>query len=461
MRLSIKICLCAIPLLFIKGQENIAQQSSTGQNVLLIVCDDLNHWVGHLGRNAQVKTPHIDELASRGLTFENAYCNAPQCAPSRTSMFSGLYPFTTGVYANSASYVNSNLKSSMMLGAHMKNNGYFVSGAGKTHTIFYSDSSGIDEYEQKGMVERCEVLDNGKTAGQTWFILDGDDACAEDEKTVRWITERLGRTYDKPFFIMAGLYKPHLKWSIPKKYFDMYPLESVELPPIKKDDLDDLDAEAAYKISGKGVITKDEPELKMKQMVRAYMAAVSYCDAQVGRIMEALDNGPNARNTIVILTSDHGYHLGEKHIAAKRVLWEEANRIPYIWVVPGVTQPSTRSTRTVDLITMYPTICDISGVPKPSHLEGKSIIDLLSKPAAEWNETNITTYRPNNHGIRTEKWRFIQYENGSQELYNELTDEYEWNNLAKDPSYRSVIEDFEKLIPMNQKPYIRRQKVKK
>ena len=435
----------------------IAKNKSTQKNnVLIIVCDDLNHWVGHLGRNDQIKTPHIDELASRGLTFENAYCNAPQCLPSRTSMFTGLLPTSTGVYANSASYVNANLTADMFLGGYMHKQDLYVSSAGKTHTMFYSDTAGIDAIGDRGFMKRCPELEKGVTASQNWSILDGDDLCGEDEKNVLFITEELGKSFDKPFLIMAGIYKPHLKWKIPKKYYDMYPLDEVKLPPIKEDDLDDLDTNAAYKISGRHVSTKNESDLKMRQMVRAYMAAVSYCDAQVGRIMSALDNGPNAKNTAVVLFGDHGYHLGEKHMAAKRLLWEEANRTPYIWVVPGTTKPNTRSTRVVDLLSLYPTVCDIAGVTIPDHAEGKSIKELLANPDMEWNIPSMTTYRPNNNAIRTEEWRFIQYENGSQELYDKTTDEYEWYNLANKPEYKHIIDSLKQYIPAEQKPYIRR-----
>ena len=424
------------------------------QNVLMIIIDDLNHWVSHLGRNADIKTPNIDKLASRGVSFANAYTAAPQCLPSRIAVFTGKRPFNTGVYANGSSLTN-RVRRKDFLANYLREQGYSVAAAGKVHEGIDGEYAQIDEYQQRGAIKKAVKLDSGRTAAQSWSILDGNDEVAEDEKTVRYVEKKLKQQFSKPFFLIAGLYKPHLSWHIPKKYYDLYPLSSIKLPVSKADDLDDLDKQAAYSlISGPEVITDKASEVDLKKMVRAYMAAVSYADAQVGRIIKALDDSTYADNTLVVLWSDHGYHLGEKQLAAKRVLWEEATRAPMIWSVPGVTPKGKISTNTVDFMTIFPTLCDLLEVPTPEHVEGKSIRTLLAQPEKNTQHYAMSTYLQGNHSIRTRKWRYIHYKNGSEELYNEEIDPYEWYNLASKPENAALIKKFRALLPQKEKPLL-------
>ena len=424
-------------------------------NILMIICDDLNHWVGHFGRNNQIKTPHIDALARQGISFTNAYCASPQCNPSRASFFSGKRPFSSGVYANGTLWQRG-ISPSDLLTSHFDNNGYYVAGAGKIHGSVVKALQKKGRYAKRGPLSKARLIDQGKTAAQTWGILDGDDDSAEDEKTVRWITEQLKAEYDQPFFLMAGLYKPHLKWNIPKKYYDMYPLEEIQLPPVQKGDLDDIDMNAVFKIAGgPKVSTKNESDEDLKKMVRAYMAAVSYCDAQVGRILKALNESKYKHNTIIMLWGDHGYHLGEKFMAAKRLLWEEATRAPYIWVAPGITEKGVVTDRVVDFMTAYPTLCDLAGLPIPGHVSGKSIAHLLADPGSDWHDIALSTYWPGNHTVRTKQWRYIRYDNGSEELYDKKKDEFEWKNLIDDPQYKNVIQRLSDHLPKVEVPMVK------
>lgn len=444
---------CKLLLLFLLVLS--IQAYADRPNVLMIIVDDLNHWVGHLERNPDIKTPHIDALAARGVSFKYAYTASSQCNPSRAATFVGRRPTTTGVYANSNKWEGL-ISQKQLLTTHIHNQGYYVAGAGKVHgSVTSKPYVGIDNYQKRGAEEKGKVLDKGVVAAQSWSILQGGDEVAEDEKTVRFIVDELSKQHKKPFFLLAGLYKPHLKWSVPKKYYDMYPLDKIKLPPVKADDYNDLDRNAVRAIAGDRTETDKIAKDKLKQMVRAYMAAVSYADAQVGRIMKALDNSSHRDNTIVVLWGDHGYHLGEKHIAAKRALWEESTRTPYIWLAPGVTPKGVITNNTVDLMTVFPTLCDLLNIPVPTYVEGESISKILRNPLKEFNTHALTTYRPGNHTIRTPDWRYIRYANGFEELYDKRKDEYEWHNLAALAKYDNIKKKLKALLPKKEKENIK------
>jgi arylsulfatase A-like enzyme len=417
-------------------------------NVLMIIVDDLNAWTGFMGRNPQVKTPQMDALAARGVSFSHAYDAAPQCTPSRAALFSGLRPFETGVYANGIGWENK-LNHDLTLEAQLHKAGYWIGAAGKVHEDVEQT---VDAYQPSGPLVEAKVLDSGRRAPQSWKILDSGDEGAEDESTVRWICDQLGRPHDKPVFLIAGLRKPHVPWNIPKKYYDLYPLADVKLPPIKEDDLDDIDLKAVAGIFRESNFITGIKDDELRPFVRAYLSAVSYADAQVGRILAALEAGPYKDNTLVILWGDNGFHLGEKHAMAKRLLWEEANRVPLIFAGQGIKLQDISSPRVVDFMTMYPTICDLLGLPVPEHVKGKSLRPLLENPAGAWKDFAMSSYLPGNHTIRTDRWRYIRYANGSEELYDEAADPYEWTNLAKNPNYAAIRADFARQLPTTEKP---------
>jgi arylsulfatase A-like enzyme len=436
------------------------QTGALRPNVLFIAVDDLNHWVGYLGRNPQTRTPNIDRLARQGVWFTRSYCPAPVCNPSRAALMSGLRPGSTGIYDNQHNF-QPVIPPELTLTTQFRKAGYYVCGAGKIyHGSVYRPAEWDDWFKRDRNAPR-RVDRSPETpvyAGNLPITpLDCTDEAMPDYQFVDYAIEQLRRPQDRPLFIACGLTKPHLPWSVPKRYYDQFPLDSIQLPPYKPDDLDDLppiarqwarspanDHEAILKAGGTNT---------WKLAIRAYLATINFCDAMIGRLLDALDQSPARDRTIICFWSDHGWHLGEKQHWRKFALWEEATRAPLIWVVPGLTRPNSRCDRPVDFMHIYPTLMDLCGLPTPQHVQGRSIRPLLVNPQAPWPEPAITTYRLNNHAIRTEAWRYIRYADGTEELYNHDNDPYEWTNLAADPNaYKAVKADLARYLPTDNKP---------
>jgi arylsulfatase A-like enzyme len=234
---------------------------------------------------------------------------------------------------------------------------------------------------------------------------------------------------------------------VPKKYYDLFPLDTIELPPTQKDDLKDVPEGGLAMAKPKGDHATMLASGRWKEAVQAYLAAIAYCDAQVGRLLDAYESSPHKADTVVVFWGDHGWHLGEKEHWRKFALWEEATRMPFVWVGPGVTKPGGVCDRTVDLMSVYPTLCDLCDLPKPSHVEGESLVPLLRDPKAAWDKPAITTFHRNNHAVRTERWRYIRYADGGEELYDHAADQYEWTNLAADPKHGDAKAELAKLLP--------------
>jgi arylsulfatase A-like enzyme len=428
-----------------------AENTPARPNILCIAVDDLNHWVGHLGRNAQVKTPNIDRLAKRGVTFTRAYCAAPVCNPSRTAIMSGMRPSTTGVYHNPIDY-RPYVAPEQTLNSHFRKHGYFVAGAGK---IYHGGSGRLDEwddYMRGGAGEPKGKLEPRGVGGIKFGVLDCDDSEMGDYKIASWIMGQLERKHDKPFFLACGFHKPHMPWNVPKKYYDLYPLDTIKLPPIQTNDLADLPPAGVKMARAMGDHASIVAAGKWKEAIQGYLAAISFLDGQVGRLMDALDKSSHRTNTVVCFWGDHGWHLGEKEHWRKFALWEEATRAPFIWIVPGVTKPGGVCERTVDFMSIYPTVCDLTGLPIPKHIEGASIRKLLAAPSAEWTTPAVTTHGFQNHAVRSEKWRYIRYADGGEELYDHQKDPYEWANLAGQTEFSSVKEQLAKFFPKQNAP---------
>lgn len=437
----------------------LIQAATARPNVLFIAVDDLNHWVGYLGRNAQTITPNIDRLAKRGVWFTRSYCAAPVCNPSRAALMSGLRPGASGVYDNSENFQPA-IPEAITLTTQFRKAGYYVCGAGKIyHSSVYREGEWDDWLKGAKGAGREE---DGSTqaavlAGKLPITpLNCRDEDMPDFKFVDYAIAQLNQKRDQPFFIACGLTKPHLPWSVPKKHYDKFPQEGIQLPPYKGDDLDDLPPIALQMATRSGdheAILKQGGTNTWKEAIRAYLATINFCDTMVGRLLDAYDKSPLRDNTIICFWSDHGWHLGEKHHWRKFALWEESTRAPHIWVVPGVTKPDSRCDRTVDYMSIYPTLMDLCGLPTPAHVQGKSIRALLANPQAPWDQPAITTYRQNNHTVRSEGWRYTRYADGGEELYDEPKDPYEWTNLAKQPG-ASVSKQAElgKFLPADNKP---------
>jgi arylsulfatase A-like enzyme len=421
-------------------------------NVLFIAVDDLNHWVGHLGRNSQVKTPNIDRLAKMGVTFTRAYCAAPICNPSRTALLSGLRPSATGVYDNGQDYRPA-VAPELTLNSWFRTNGYFVAGAGK---IYHNTGGRLwewNDYHRGGGAGPKGKLEPRGVGAIQFGILDCNDDEMPDYRIASWIIDQLQREHDKPFFLACGFHKPHMPWNVPKKYYDLYPLESIQLPPTLTNDLADVPPAGVRTAHAFRDHEKVTAAGKWKDAIQGYLAAISFVDVQVGRLLDALEKSPYATNTVICFFGDHGWHLGEKEHWRKFALWEEATRAPFIWVAPGVTKPGGRCDRPVDFMSIYPTLCDLTGLTTPKHNEGVSIKKLLADPKAEWKLPALTTHGFQNHAIRTEQWRYIRYANGDEELYDHNKDEFEFTNLAlKSAEFVSVKAELARTFPKVNKP---------
>ncbi len=424
-------------------------------NVLFIAVDDLNDWIGALGGHPDVKTPNIDKLAARGVLFTRAYCAAPACNPSRAALLTGVRPYTSGVYHNSQPWRPA-MKDAVTLPRHFMANGYHVAGGGKIfHGGFDDAESWHDTFKGRGGDTRpAKVPANGiaGTAQFDWGPIEAGDEAMPDYKMVSWAGEVLARKHDKPFFLAAGFVKPHLPWYVPKRYFELYPLDRIAMPKTDEKDLDDVPPAGRRMARPEGDHRKVLESDNWRRAVQGYLAAISFCDAMVGRLVEALDRSPHAANTVVVLWGDHGWHLGEKQHWRKFALWERATRAPLLFVAPGVTKPGGRCDRTVDFMGIYPTLAELCGLPPGKEQEGTSLVSLLRDPGAKWERPAITTHGRGNHAVRTERWRYIRYADGSEELYDHDADPLEWTNLAGRPGFAKAKEELARLLPKADAP---------
>jgi len=429
----------------------ILAQLKSKYNVLFIAVDDLNDWVGPFGGYPGVITPNIDRLAKKGMIFNKAYCSAPVCNPSRTSLLTGVRPSTSGVYDNSQPWRNI-LPDAITLPQFFKANGYKVMGAGKIFHGAYEDSASWQvHYPAPESPKPPKTPVNGG-ANFDWSPIDVTDEEMGDYKTVQRGIDYLEQSHDKPFFLAIGLARPHLPWYVPQKYFDMYPLSKIVLPVVITNDLDDVPQigktmaignPAGGKSDHQFILEKDQ----WKKAIQGYLASISFADAQIGRLLDALEKSDYTKNTIIVFFGDHGWHLGEKEHWRKFTLWEESARVPFIIVAPGNTKPNSICERTVNLMDIYPTLIDLCGLPQKPGLEAMDIAPLLKNPKIVWNHPSITTFGRNNHTVRTARWRYIIYQDGGEELYDHNADPQEWKNLANDPKYADRKKELAKWLP--------------
>jgi len=407
-------------------------------NVLMICVDDLNDWLGCMGGHPNAITPNMDRLASKGVLFTNAHCQAPICGPSRASIMTGLRPSTTGIYGQIAdekiSIAGEATNGIVFLPEYFKKQGYYTMGKGK---IFHEHApDGVFDLSagrEKGFgpkpEKRFKWFDEGTQTD--WGAYPETDQEMPDYRTAKWAVERLQDDYEKPFFLVAGFVRPHVPWYVPQKWFDMHPVSGVETPPYKKDDLMDLPA-IANEVHEMPMMPSTDWAIETgqwKDMVRSYLACVTFVDNYIGEVLNALENSKYKDNTIVILWSDHGYRLGEKGTFAKHALWQEATNAPLIISVPGRKNPG-KCNAPVEMLDIYPTLIDLCGLPVNNTNEGKSLKPLIENPASGTGYYAITTYGRNNHAVVSKGFRYIQYEDGSEELYNRNNDPNEWNNIA-------------------------------
>ncbi len=433
-----------------------SHSAAARQNVLFIAIDDLNDWIGCLGGHPDVKTPNLDRLAARGVLFNNAYCAAPVCNPSRAALMTGIRPSTSGVYDNSQPFRKAPTgKDAVTLAQHFRAHGYDVTGGGKIFHGAYPDPVSWREYFPNQVQNKpsdpvpADLPVNGipNAAQFDWGPVDVDDRAMGDWKVTEWAGSELQKRHDQPFFLACGIFRPHLPWYVPRKYFEMYPEDKVTLPTVNENDLDDVPAMGRRFAKAQGDHKRVIEHKQWRKAVQGYLAAISFADAQVGRVIDALDGSGRRDDTIVVLWSDHGWHLGEKLHWRKFALWEEATHNVFMVVAPGLTKPGGRCTRPVNLMDIYPTLIDLCGLEARKGLEGVSLMPLLKDPKAPWDRPAVTTYLRNNHSVRTERWRYIRYSDGGEELYDHSNDELEWTNLAGRPEHRELKEKLARWLP--------------
>jgi iduronate 2-sulfatase len=445
-----------------------AQPALPRLNVLFIAVDDMNNDLGCYG-HPFVKSPNIDRLAARGVRFDRAYCQFPLCSPSRSSLFTGLRPSQTRVF-NLTYHFRTGLPEVVTLPQLFMNNGYFSARVGKMY--HYGNpgdigTSGLDDppswthfVNPAGRDKTALELDiinytpkRGLGSAMA-FLSDaqGRDEEHTDGKVALETIKLLEQHKDKPFFIGAGFYKPHCPWVTPKKYFDLYPLDKIALPPLARDTTNNYPPPALASTQPWpyfGISTDQARDCK-----RAYYAAISFVDAQIGRVLDAVDRLQLWDKTVVVFWSDHGYHLGEHGLWFKQSLFEESARVPLIIAAPGSKGNGRPCPRTVEFVDLYPTLADIAGLQPPQNLAGASLKPLLHDPLRVWNRPAFTQVQRGGfpgYTVRTERWRYIEWDDGKRgaQLYDEDADPQESRNLASDPKHSEVVAQMKALVRKN------------
>ena len=462
-----------LALLILTLSAHLAHASER-PNVLFISVDDLNDWIEPLGGHPQAHTPNFKRLAARSVNFARNYCPSPGCNPSRSAVMTGHLPHSSGMYSNYQDW-RKVMPDAVTIGEHFRNNGYFSAGAGKIfHYTQVAEKCWDDyypsitrpmpdyHYPKPGSTVNMPKFP-GMYGDFDWAPIQLKDEATGDAKCVDWISEQLEREHDKPFFLACGIYRPHLPWYVPQEYFDLHPLESIQLPAVKKDDTADLGPRAREIVTRGGNYFSHITEAgEWKKAVQGYLASISYADAMLGRLLDSLEASPYADNTIIVLWSDHGWQLGEKEHFRKFALWDNVARcVMMISVPPGNTALPDGSAngktcrRVTSLIDLYPTLNELCDLPKRDNIDGRSLVPLLKNPDTPWDYPAITAYDITEFSIRTERWRYIRYIDDSEELYDHDADPEEWKNLADDPRYQKEKAQLISMLPKNPAPLLK------
>lgn len=431
-------------------------------NVLFVICDDLNCDIACYGHR-QVKTPNIDRLAKRGVRFDQAYCQYPLCGPSRASFMTGMYPDQTLVKGN-AIYIRQHLPKVNTMSQMFRDAGYTATRIGKIYHYnvpLHVGTSGHDDpyswdftvnprgKDRERENETIFSLRPGSFGGTlSWRADEGPDEIQTDGIAATVACEMLGQYASEktPFFLAVGLYRPHTPYVAPKKYFDMYPVDSIVVPEVPDGYLDTLPEPARKSLTQK----KDQVDLApslARQAIQAYYASITFADAQIGRILDGLDDAGLTENTIIVFTSDHGYHMGEHGHYQKTTLFENATRVPLVMAGPGISEDAA-SASMAEMIDFYPTLADLAGLQAPRYLAGVSLAPTLAEPSKATRQSALSHYK-NGYSLRTPEFRYTQWgEDGSagNELYDHKSDPGEMKNLADDPNYAGTVQSMREAI---------------
>lgn len=444
------------------GWVAIARAADDRPNVVFIAIDDLNDWVGCLGGHPQVQTPRIDDLARRGVNFANAHCQAPICNPSRISMLLGKLPSTTGHYFLAPGFRDVPVtRDAETMFQVFRRGGYRTETMGK---IFHgrADAASFDHIEKttgrRGINKKLNHDLPGSHPSWDWGQVDIADEDQRDFHTAAWAADRieqLGKR-DEPFVLAIGFHLPHVPIYASKKWFDLYPPRTLIMPPVDDSDLDDVPP-----IAIDLTLNPTAPRHRWmrengqdRRAVRAYLASISFIDHLVGMVVDSIDASGLGNDTIVVLFSDHGFHLGEKDKWAKRSLWQRSTRVPLIITGPAVQAIGSTCRAPVGLIDVYPTLADLCELPADDSLDGHSLRDLLVDADADWDHPAICTFGPGNHSIHTRGYHYIRYRDGAEELYRHPSDANEFDNLASDEAFAEVIARHRKMVPSQDAPMV-------
>jgi iduronate 2-sulfatase len=454
-----------LPLSFSLAANAAGDQQKKKMNVLFIAVDDMNNDLGCYG-HPLVKSPNIDRLASRGIAFANSYCQFPLSSPSRSSLLTGLRPDRTRVF-NLTYHFRQDMPDIVTLPRMFINNGYYVARTGKMYHYGNPGDIGTNGLDDKlSWTERYNPAGRDKTSLEPDIInytpkrglgssmsflndLTGKDEEHTDGKVAEDAIRLMKNNKDKPFFIAAGFYRPHCPWVTPGKYYDMYNLRDMNLPEISETTTKDYPGPALSSTNPWpyfGINQDQALECKL-----AYYAAISFVDAQIGKLLVALDELGLADNTIIVFWSDHGYHLGEHGLWFKQSCFEESAKSPLIISVPGNRSNGKLCRRIVELVDIYPTLAELTGLKAPGSIDGRSLMSLIKNPEAKWEHPAFTQVQRGNipgHSVRTEKWRYTEWNFGknAMELYDEVNDPKELRNLADDAKYSGVIKEMKALL---------------
>jgi arylsulfatase A-like enzyme len=532
-----KIVIFLSPLLILTASSN--ERKKPKPNIIFIICDDLNDAVAGYDGHSQTITPNIERLVENGVRFMNAQVNSPVCGPSRASLLSGLYPHTTGYFGYNFNKFhwrfNPTLKNSVTFPEYFRKYGYTVLGTGKVHhnsqeewdvwddfgakpswgpwpwdgtsdTVYsfgqlnpWANSAIHQDFadtfevgDQFGALENIPKipadLEKGIPGYEGWrlyhkpfrFVNDDDRDLMPDELNAQWAVKKLSERHEKPFLMCIGMNRPHEPMFAPQKYFDMFPLENIELAPVLENDLEDCSnalTRQPYQVGQYGHIRyqffKDVGgELLMKKWTQAYLANIAFLDVQIGKILDALVKSRYTDNTYIFFVSDNGYHMGEKLYLFKNSVWEESCRTPFIVAGPGVKKGAVCD-QPISLVDLYPTfmdLCDLKDEPNrmtnQQALDGHSIKDLLYDPEkGQWEGSDpaLTAVASRDrlgpdepgkverqhYSLRTRQYRYVYCNTGEEELYDHQQDPYEWNNLAGDSNYTKIKKDmYNQLVNM-------------
>lgn len=475
--------------------QNSSAQEKPKPNVLLISLDDLNDWIEPMGGHPQTITPNLSSFAKQSVLFKNAYCASPSCNPSRTAIMTGKAPYTTGVYTNPQIWRHL-LPNEITLPEHFQNAGYWTGGAGKLYhnnmpdpqswddyypsliqhfpyyylpdldpqskqKIFRKQDNEIREDDPKGITMNMPNF-KGMYIAFDWAPLPCTTEETGDYASAKWVVEQLSKEHGKPFFLGCGIYRPHLPFYVPQKYFDKFPLDVVQLPNTYVGDLDDVPA-AGRQLAKRTYHENITKAGEWKKAVQGYLASINYADDLTGMVLDALAASEYANNTIVIVYSDHGWQLGEKQHWQKHALWENLiNSVLMIKVPTGMLEGAENETggsvcyRNVSLIDIYPTLVELCGLPAKDGLDAHSLTPLLKDPSREdWDHPVVSMQGSNYFSVRKSDWHFIKYNDLEVELYNLKNDPEEWHNLANKPEHAETVRQMASFIPDQTKEFVK------